>query len=176
MYLVGCICVHCCNVFSKWCICTVNVVLSFIDASLQYSHFATFDALGFVGGYCTYGQIDAMLRVVCFVGRVFDMWKGGEYNTAGRLQMSRVSWCEKWSEVKVALVFFDVTEGIFSAEMLENDWFNIRIKLDVHLTDDSSDCSLTGSKDCSGKRLNKVLGVLFLFRGVWPQSPLKKKN
>lgn len=28
VHLVARLCVHCCNVFSKFCICTVNVVLS----------------------------------------------------------------------------------------------------------------------------------------------------
>lgn len=44
-----------------------------INAFLQYSHVATLDVLGDV---C--GQMDAMLRVGCLVGRVLDVFRGRE--------------------------------------------------------------------------------------------------
>lgn len=74
MHLVGRICVHCCNVFSKLCVCTVNVILSLSMLFLQCSHVATGDALRDVQG-----QIGAMLRVVCSVGRVLDALRGREH-------------------------------------------------------------------------------------------------
>lgn len=60
-----------------------------------------------------------------------------EENNAGRRQISVMSSSD---EVTVGILWGAGGEG-FSAEMIVNEWINVHIKLDVHLTDDSSsDC------------------------------------
>lgn len=129
VHSVGRICVQCCNVFSKVCVCTVNVVLSLstLLSSVAVSHSE--------GSVC--GQIGAMLHVVCFVGRVLDALRGREHKNAERRWVSvtssrgvRVSF-----EGPVAILRGDRGEGL-SAEMFVNDRLSVHIKLDVHLTPD----------------------------------------
>lgn len=56
----------------------------FINAFLRHSHVATLDILGDV-----YGQIDAMLRVFCFVGHVLDMSRGREHDDVRKGSIER---------------------------------------------------------------------------------------
>lgn len=104
MHSVGRICVQCCNVFSKVCICTVNVVLSLstLLSSVAVSHSE--------GSVC--GQIGAMLRVVCFVGRVLDALRGRKYKNAERQWVSVTSSRGvRECRLKVLWLFCEVTEG-----------------------------------------------------------------
>lgn len=162
------VCVHCCNVFSEFCICTVDVVLSLYRCFFP-SNIATFREI------CTDRLMQCCFFVCLFlfvclfcgtrVGYVIE--EGNTWNVGTRQvcvmssELSRAQWV---SDILWQRGFFDC---FFS-------YRGLMISTSMVFDDSYPDCSLA----LPGKRLNKVLGVfIFLFsRGVHPRSPLKKKK
>ena len=150
--------------FSKFCICTVNVVLSLSTLS---SGMATSRHETFWGDACwgTDGCNAACCLFFCFFcgmcarcvkrKRTQRWWEAADFCHV-------LFCCEKMS-------FEGPVEG-FSAEMFAND------RLDVHLTDDSSSDCWLAVKTAEKKTEQSAWSFLVLFRGVRPQSPLKKKK
>lgn len=108
-----CVCFHCCDVFSKLCILHSQCgSVLFSNAFLQRSRGATLDA---PGDCVRVGRSMQCCVLLCSVGCVLDVWRGRDYDDAGRLEVSVMSSDVRWvkkSERKVLLVVCDETEGI----------------------------------------------------------------
>lgn len=145
--------------FSKFCICTVNVVLSLstLSSGMATSRHETFL------GTCAEGQMGAMLRVVCFVGCVRDVLRGREHKDGGRLQISVMS------SSAVRKCHLKVPGKVFLLRCLRMiGSMSIWLMTPPQIV--SWRCRLPR------KRLNKVLGVSCSVQGSLATVPFKKKN